>query len=369
MEEQEPTEPTAINEETRAMEEVINAFFYYGRYGAEKMVSMVEQMRKIPNDHQLLLGGQFKEHIRNMKEKVEHNSQILRMIANSCAGMFGEDHLRAMRIHQTRRPSSDFMSKVFSTMRQICREWSSEGQPEREATFKPIIDQLTELYPPETHPRHNVRILVPGCGLGRLAYDLMEQGFTVQGNEFAFFMLFTSFFIINNCKQENQFTIYPFVFDKNNSWNYSDQLRPVTFPDKAPVSKKDPNHRRASFSICAGDFLEVVKDTTFDVIVTAWFIDTAHNVLEYIDAIYSTLEPGGVWINVGPLTWHFSDTPDEASIELPYSVIMEMIRKKGFQVVEERVIDSKYTVNRRAMQFNQFACAYFYARKPEKTDE
>lgn len=45
MEEQEPTEPTAINEETRAMEEVINAFFYYGRYGAEKMVSMVEQMR------------------------------------------------------------------------------------------------------------------------------------------------------------------------------------------------------------------------------------------------------------------------------------------------------------------------------------
>lgn len=36
---------------------------------------------------------------------------------------------------------------------------------------------------------------------------------------------------------------------------------------------------------------------------TLFFIDTAHNVLDYLDQIYRSLVPGGWWINEGPLLW------------------------------------------------------------------
>lgn len=75
----------------------------------------------------------------------------------------------------------------------------------------------------------------------------------------------------------------------------------------------------------------------------------------------------GVWINVGPLTWHYEDIQNELSIELPYSEVMRIIREKGFEVINETRIESKYTVNRNSMLQNQYTCAYFVARK-KKTE-
>lgn len=38
---------------------------------------------------------------------------------------------------------------------------------------------------------------------------------------------------------------------------------------------------------------------TWDCVATCFFIDTAHNVIDYIDTIWKILKPGGIWINVG----------------------------------------------------------------------
>lgn len=32
---------------------------------------------------------------------------------------------------------------------------------------------------------------------------------------------------------------------------------------------------------------------------TCFFIDTAHNILDYVETIWKILKPGGVWINLG----------------------------------------------------------------------
>ena len=54
--------------------------------------------------------------------------------------------------------------------------------------------------------------------------------------------------------------------------------------------------------------------------VTSFFLDTAHNVLDYIELIHQILKPGGHWINLGPLLYHFADIPGELSIEPPYEI-------------------------------------------------
>ena len=55
----------------------------------------------------------------------------------------------------------------------------------------PIIFLLSSSHSSE------VSVLVPGAGLGRLAYEIASRGFTCQGNEFSMHMLFGSNFILN----------------------------------------------------------------------------------------------------------------------------------------------------------------------------
>lgn len=75
------------------------------------------------------------------------------------------------------------------------------------------------------------RVLVPGCGMGRLVFDLVMSGFGAEGNELTYFMLFGSNFIINCSEKNNQFTIYPFIHSSAYYYNEEDMFRSVTIPD------------------------------------------------------------------------------------------------------------------------------------------
>lgn len=44
---------------------------------------------------------------------------------------------------------------------------------------------------------NEIKILVPGAGLGRLTYELACRGYECEGNEFSYFMLIASYFVLN----------------------------------------------------------------------------------------------------------------------------------------------------------------------------
>lgn len=79
------------------------------------------------------------------------------------------------------------------------------------------------------------------------------------------------------------------------------------------------------FSMVAGEFIEVYSkpehDGAWDCLVTCFFLDTAHNVIEYIERISKLLRKGGLWINIGPLLYHYSEQPEEVQIELSWDEI------------------------------------------------
>lgn len=58
-------------------------------------------------------------------------------------------------------------------MKHYLRDWSSEGASEREVIFSPILDVL-KLVPQAE--RGSQKILVPGSGLGRLAWEISQLG-------------------------------------------------------------------------------------------------------------------------------------------------------------------------------------------------
>ena len=71
-----------------------------------------------------------------------------------------------------------------------------------------------------------------------------------------------------------------------------------------------------AFSMSAGDFLEVYGNHScqWDCIASCFFLDTARNVIEYLELMYKMLKPGGCLINLGPLLYHYTDMPGELSI-------------------------------------------------------
>lgn len=45
--------------------------------------------------------------------------------------------------------------------------------------------------------RAEIRVLVPGAGLGRIVYEILRAGYEVQGNELEFCMLMASNLALN----------------------------------------------------------------------------------------------------------------------------------------------------------------------------
>ncbi|XP_020554368.1 carnosine N-methyltransferase isoform X4 [Sesamum indicum] len=257
------------------------------------------------------------------------------------------------------------VDKVRCIIRNIVRDWAAEGQQERDECYTPILKELERLFP---HRSRNSppACLVPGAGLGRLALEISCLGFISQGNEFSYYMMICSSFILNHAQIAEEWTIYPWIHSNCNSLSDDDQLRPVSIPDIHPASAGITE----GFSMCGGDFVEVYNDPSqvgvWDAVVTCFFIDTAHNIVEYIEIISRVLKDGGVWINLGPLLYHFADMynqEDEMSIELSLEDVKRVACHFGFEMEKESTIATTYTTNARSMMQNRYYAAFWTMRK------
>ncbi|KAH7908543.1 N2227-like protein-domain-containing protein, partial [Hygrophoropsis aurantiaca] len=284
-----------------------------------------------------------------------------------------ENHDARQKRHAKYRPTDFDMDKLRSTLKQFARDWSSEGSQERETSYKPLKDALLEHFcDVPVNERHNIRVLVPGAGLGRLAYDIAKLGFACQGNEFSHYMLLASYLILNKTDTIEQYTIYPYVHSFSNCVSREAMLRPVKMPDVLPSSLPPGS----DFSLVAGDFEEIYgaeegdsdshepQSGQWNAVLTCFFIDTAKNIVNYLRVIHRILAPGGVWINLGPLLWHFENNiTNDPSVELDLEEVKILARQIGFEISNERMIDTTYTSNSQSMLGYIYRTAFWTATK------
>ena len=98
-------------------------------------------------------------------------------------------------------------------------------------------------------------------------------------------------------------------------------------------------------------------------VLTCFFIDTAHDIVEYIQTIYNILEKGGVWVNIGPLLYHYADMPGEQSVELTWEEVLAVVKHVGFTVEVERDVQSTYCGVGRSMMETVYNSKLIKARK------
>ncbi len=285
------------------------------------------------------------------------------------------------------------IDKAQTIIRQLYRDWSAEGAAERSSCNDPVLQDLEKEFPASDIDRNNIKVLIPGAGLGRLVFDVCSAGFQAEGNEISFHALFTSSYILNHLPAGHQLDLYPWISTFSNRVSRKDQLRRVKIPDVHPGTELDRAsqgqnvHAFQRMSMTASDFTLLYADEgqkgMFDAVCTIFFIDTAPNVLRYVETIRNCLKPGGLWINVGPLLWHFHphvddrgdcnsgkegedvvdrDSGDKAgnidqrrddakgyrrdrgiaepgSVELTNEEVLNLIEKSGFRIEKQEMLD------------------------------
>lgn len=65
------------------------------------------------------------------------------------------------------------VGRVRESLKHLVRDWSREGERERNTIFGPILAELTKI-PEVARPHH--KVLIPGSGLGRLAWEIAGRG-------------------------------------------------------------------------------------------------------------------------------------------------------------------------------------------------
>jgi len=248
----------------------------------------------------------------------------------------GNNHNNNMRIlNESETHSYDSANQIWA---HLTRDWTIEGRQIRKKLYNWCYDQLT-LYCCPTFPRKkkNVNvddhhhdkinnksvsssptILVPGAGLGRLAYDLYRKGgYHVEANEISPSMAAVASSVLRmmnhttEASSSSSSSFHPYALDPmSNEVDSQRRFDSVTFPDRQPYTNQ---HDNGSLSYTVGDFVgrddedyyQRERVGQFDAVVTCFFIDTATNFYEYVDTIKTLLKPEiGLWVNVGPVQWH-----------------------------------------------------------------
>nr|XP_013101289.1 unnamed protein product [Stomoxys calcitrans] len=365
--------PEEEEEEKQHLQKIVAALRYYRKYSLAKVNKTESYLNSLPRRHQKML-SKYRHHLSTVRDCIDKNQVVIKKMlvdnplcdSSAVSQRDLDGHIAKIR-HQDMEHYEDHVEhfhilKAQSTLKAIARDWSAEGAEERNQSYKPIIDAIEQYYNPKDYMENEVKILVPGCGLGRLTYELACRGYECEGNEFSYFMLIASNFVLNCCPDDNMHSLYPWVHHTVNNLRGADQVAVVRFPDVSPARNKPTG----KLSVVAGDFLEVyTTPDSYDCVATCFFIDCANNVIDFIETIYRILVPGGIWVNLGPLLYHFSDVHHEDSIEPTFEDIRLVIDNVGFEVLSSKTgLRTKYAQNPNSMLKSEYESLFWVCRKP-----
>lgn len=404
-----PMDPMDI-EELKALTGTLDSFLSFHNWQYTQVVQpKVIKYRSLDPEHQKLLPF-FPQVISNLEQCVSINDSFVQQLSMVAA----QDWDVPAGPDQWAKASHSEFDKVRSTLLQLAREWSDDGKKERDITFGPILDEVEKRFPEN---RDSVKVLVPGCGLGRLVYEFVKRGFCTQGNEVSYHMLLALGYVLNRMPLPHSHTIFPYIYRLSHVVKRLYQQRPVSVPDESPTSifSSDDEEHNAKMGelmlMAAGSFVELYgpgigvdevedrgKDNEqermehefrqqnkdcFDVVATCFFLDTAHNVIDYLKTIHHCLKPDGIWVNMGPLLWHYEgdssshivkqraedgsikDVPTVMEgLELTREELIELVEKCGFKIERhESDISTTYSSDTRALGNFVYDAEFWVARK------
>lgn len=368
---EESTQPIGLKssekdiEEEKHLKSIIAAFLNYQVDTLREVSRMERDFESINQIYKDKMKFNYTERIEKIKKAIWQNYTFLLLIAQPYKSMFKmfKASTNEVLIEPLFVKPNDII-KLRSTLKLYIRDWSIEGEKEREMCYAPILSELQRYFPNREEYVKGISVLVPGAGLGRLMYEIAKLGFKSQGNEFSYFMLLCSDYILNKTTDKNEYVIQPLIHSFSNVYKEDSPFKLISIPDESLFEELSKTET-GEMSMVAGEFVRVYKSQVgvWNSVVTCFFIDTANNIIEYIETIHLILKQGGVWINLGPLLYHYTEIESECSIELSWEELKHIILKYGFRIEKEEDRECTYSTVQDSMMKTIYRCIFFIAIK------
>jgi carnosine N-methyltransferase len=121
----------------------------------------------------------YAEKLERFERAIEVNavvsSAIFRLATTNDKTSPGGNDKRMDRVTRDVNVGAEDHAKVREALKHFVRDWSEEGRRERSNAFGLVLDALQRLES-EVSRRGEKRVLVPGAGLGRLAWEISQLG-------------------------------------------------------------------------------------------------------------------------------------------------------------------------------------------------
>mmetsp|Transcript_34815 Transcript_34815/g.84135 ORF Transcript_34815/g.84135 Transcript_34815/m.84135 type:complete len:544 (-) Transcript_34815:15-1646(-) len=266
---------------------------------------------------------------------------------------------------------TDGYDTALQVIHHTSRDWTAGSASCRDATIGWIVRAIVEYSSGNKGRGHHalnannpLRVLVPGAGLGRLAYDISTcddltkrgGGVNVDANDSSVTMIFAARRVLRMLQEQRetdgrpvQSTIFPFLSDPQiNEIDATKRFEMEMFPDIDAVHSYT-RHRelkggmQPNLSFTVGDFVSTysqhAKQNQYDVIATSFFIDTATNIYEYVFIMKHLLdndsvESPAIWVNCGPVQWHLC-----ALLRPTVDELKGILEAAGFELLSWEIAD------------------------------
>ncbi|KAH9485642.1 Carnosine N-methyltransferase [Psilocybe cubensis] len=342
------------------------SFDQYAQLSARELSKMRASYRKLGRANEKIgfkIG--YPKKLDRLQEEIANNATITAGITSLALDEFPS---LKTNVDAPIDPNSADLGRVRESLKHYVRDWSSEGKPERARIFAPILKLLQKV---PANSRQDLKVLVPGCGLGRLAWEISELGFDTTANELSYFMILALRFLCSEktTKSVNQHNLAPYAHWFSHQLTNESLFRQISFPDVLPRFS-------SNFHLAEGDFLELKAPLShtshlkgYDFIITLFFIDTSLDVLATLNHIYNLLKPGGTWVNLGPLLWTGGG---QAKLELSLEEVLLAVEEIGFILNagktgagSRKTIECEYTGDKNAMMRWIYKAEFWVATKPQ----
>ncbi|KAK6461423.1 N2227-like protein-domain-containing protein [Scheffersomyces coipomensis] len=285
----------------------------------------------------------YLDKLKKIDTSIQSNQSFLNAIADKSVTDFGLSYhdFEKLKNDSSSNQTSSTNYRVIEAIGHYLRDWNVEGFSELNPILKYVRQQLDATVP--VNMREKTCIVIPGSGLGRVAHEVAKFGSekgeptfgAVYGVEYSGLMHACNQFIYADKSSDNKtstaktFELFPHVHSCSNLYDTASQFRKekvqqlTSKPDNLHLSHEDFRY----FKIDTPNKFENI------IVVSVFFIDTAENLINYLDAIHSLTTPNsrnnnikrGHWINVGPLKYGSA-----AQVELNADELKQIRAKMGW---------------------------------------
>eukprot|EP00397_Hematodinium_sp_SG-2012_P044264 GEMP01049399.1.p1 GENE.GEMP01049399.1~~GEMP01049399.1.p1 ORF type:complete len:319 (+),score=62.29 GEMP01049399.1:92-1048(+) len=227
---------------------------------------------------------------------------------------------------------------TYSHMRRWVREWSTEV--ERIEGYEMLVNALT------AHVPVGKKVWVPSAALGRLVFEIQKKRYSVIGTETSPINI-RGLEVLKTLKKD-AIELQPYATETCNQFETGDNLRVIRVPDEDPLAYGE---------LCISS--EVPAEKSMGAVVSCFHIDQIES-LRAVCEIAQVLEPGGVWLNFGPLDTAEEGNPHMA-LRLSWDEIQAAASKFFTFPTEATYHPSFYLTNAKSLMHIQYQCLFFRA--------